>query len=311
MDKYTALGISGDTFVSRGFLQKTNTEFHEWCETMYNEESLEKHKRDLPSLWAWQEQEKRKTDEIETLVENQKQSENKLNDDLEEAKETINKLKSEIKRMVALPQATDAARCVAYGLRVDELLKENAELKENRVRYEKHEVTHHLLSSPTIVDIGPIDGTDEALKNLIKIEDTRIIGEAIIRTEGKPLCEDEGCPHSGTDHICLDKDDMVDIKIEVVGPGTTFTYEMIVIQRALEAAGIRVIVKDDYPLDISEISEENFLKLQYQKYTNDNWVLDNFPEMSELSSVKENPSLLGGRLQRTVELVAKHYPWGG
>ena len=45
---------------------------------------------------------------------------------------------------------------------------------------------------------------------------------------------------------------MADVTVTVTGPGGVITYEMIVIQRALEAAGVRVTVIDEHPADNEE-----------------------------------------------------------
>jgi DNA-binding Lrp family transcriptional regulator len=68
----------------------------------------------------------------------------------------------------------------------------------------------------------------------------------------------------------------------VEGPGTIINYEMFIIEQALRAAGLTVIVVNDYP-------EDN--ELETLSHTHQ--FVSDFPDVKE------------------VTLVAKHYPWGG
>ncbi len=82
---------------------------------------------------------------------------------------------------------------------------------------------------------------------------------------------------------CLVKDIMNKITVTVQGLGGTIAYEMVIIRRALEAAGINVEVNDIDPINESEESEDEFIE-----------------RMKTLNHSKTQ-----------IKLIAKHIPWGG
>lgn len=85
---------------------------------------------------------------------------------------------------------------------------------------------------------------------------------------------------------------MADVTVTVTGPGGVIRYEMIVIRRALEAAGVRVTVIDDHPAD----NEEEWVVEMKRRIDNDDWAA---------------PYTWSKKLNRSVELIAVHCPWGG
>ena len=84
----------------------------------------------------------------------------------------------------------------------------------------------------------------------------------------------------------------VSMTVTVTGPCKVITYEMIIIRRALEAAGITVVVVDDYP----EGDEDAYVAEMQRRINNDDWAA---------------PYTWSKKLDRSVELVAVHCPWGG
>jgi nucleoside-diphosphate-sugar epimerase len=85
---------------------------------------------------------------------------------------------------------------------------------------------------------------------------------------------------------------MSDVTVTVTGLAGVITYEMVVIRRALEAAGVKVIVVDDHPAD----DEEAWVVEMKRRIDNDDWAA---------------PYDWSKKVARSVTLVAKHCPCGG
>ena len=88
---------------------------------------------------------------------------------------------------------------------------------------------------------------------------------------------------------------MIDIVVTVTGPGGCINFETIIIQRALEAVGITVVVEDECPLH----SRNTDSPQSYPKETEDEYV----DRITEIIKTENHPI--------TVKLIAEHCPWGG
>ena len=87
------------------------------------------------------------------------------------------------------------------------------------------------------------------------------------------------------------------ITVTVSGPGGVIAYEVELVRRALEAGGLVVIVKDDFPLkDIP-----NDARWRYTGTANEQFERMRSDRIAE-QSVGES---------RVIRLVADHLPWGG
>jgi hypothetical protein len=88
---------------------------------------------------------------------------------------------------------------------------------------------------------------------------------------------------------------MIDITVTVKGPGGVISQEMILIRRALEAAGIAVSVEDAH-INLGDFADE-------EAY---------LAHGASLRDPKgEYAKKYGHPLASRVKLIANHLPWGG
>ena len=90
---------------------------------------------------------------------------------------------------------------------------------------------------------------------------------------------------------------MADVTITVRGPGGVISQEMIIIRRALEAAGIKVEVVDSHPC---EPEQEDAVLAHRAELRN--------PESETRKRIDSGKYTY---TDRGVKLVADHLPWGG